>query len=93
MDGDDYVMSVIRHRCGDEIADQVMPIEVLERVVEVLDAIGERMTDLGERAQALQEAHEGRLRAGPGRVMAWRRKAALDTLLTAFWAMPGSCGG
>jgi hypothetical protein len=60
-DDSDYAMAVIRYRCP-EIADQVMPIEVLKRAIEVLEAIGERMTEVGERVQAMQEAHDERLR-------------------------------
>jgi hypothetical protein len=35
---DDYAVSVLRHRCGDEIADQVVSVETLKLALELVAA-------------------------------------------------------
>jgi hypothetical protein len=42
----DYVDRVIRHRCGDAIADLVVPVELFVRVLEIIDALNERLQSL-----------------------------------------------
>jgi hypothetical protein len=50
MDSDaEYVMAVIQHRCP-EIADAVVPVEVLAGIAAVLDAMAERLASLAELA-------------------------------------------
>jgi hypothetical protein len=49
---DAIVDRIIRRRCGDEIADAVMPAEVFKLVVEALDALAERLQALSEAEQA-----------------------------------------
>jgi hypothetical protein len=59
IDPDDfeYAWRVIRHRCGDGIADLVVPVSMLEQVIEVLDVMAERV-------EALQGFAGGQVEAG-----------------------------
>jgi hypothetical protein len=59
-DGADYVDRVIRHRCGDEIADRVVSVEVFVRMIEVLDALAERLAALNAVVDGLPRTDDTR---------------------------------
>jgi hypothetical protein len=56
-DSSDYehIDTLIRHRCGDAIADAMLPAEIFIAVMDVLDAIEEELADLTARAEGLLE--------------------------------------
>ena len=45
---DDYATCVLRHRCGDEIADPVVSVETLKLVLEVVAALEARLAELAQ---------------------------------------------
>jgi hypothetical protein len=51
-EADDHAMRVIRHRCGDKIADMVVPQTAFEAVLEALAALSERIEEIEARTSA-----------------------------------------
>jgi hypothetical protein len=59
-----YLDRVIRARCGDEIADQVIEVETLELVLQVIAVLEERITALGAPPAAADGLPEPEAMAG-----------------------------
>ena len=51
----DYLAAVIAARCGPEMADAVVPVEIVARIVEVIDAMQERLDGLAAAVGGLDE--------------------------------------
>jgi hypothetical protein len=49
---DDYAMRVIRHRCGEKIADMVAPMSAFEACLLAIEAIQERIDEIESRTSA-----------------------------------------
>jgi hypothetical protein len=51
-----YAMRVVMARCGDEIADQVLGIEIFEQVLALIQALEDRVAELTKRVEAKRAA-------------------------------------
>jgi hypothetical protein len=48
----DHVMRLIRHRCGDKIAEAVVPTSALEAVLIAIEALSDRIEEIESRTSA-----------------------------------------
>jgi hypothetical protein len=54
--GAEYVLNVIRARCGEEIAAAVVPVESVTEMLEIIAALQDRVDEMSERLEPRQAA-------------------------------------
>jgi hypothetical protein len=56
----DYIDRIVRARCGDEIADQIITWEIAEHIFDALDAMAEKIAALEAAVDARPQARRER---------------------------------